>query len=126
MATIAPTKSRSRASTGAARSAAVEKEPRDANGRWKKGAGASSRSTGSRTGEHSTGAMVGAAAAGLAIGLAANIARKLAVQAPTALAGDWDQALAAEHRATLKLFDALEATTERNTAIALLASPCIS
>ena len=65
--------------------------------------------------EHSTGAMIGAAAAGLAVGLAANVARKLVVQAPTALAGDWDQALATEHALTLKVFDALDATTERNT-----------
>jgi hemerythrin superfamily protein len=92
------------------RSTAVHREPRDAHGRWAKSS-AWSRSSG----DHSTGAMIGVAAAGLAIGLAANIARKFAVQAPTALAGDWDQALAAEHKATLKLFDALEATTERNT-----------
>ena len=62
------------------------------------------------------GAMVASAAAGLAIGLAANVARKLVVQAPTVLAGEWDQALAAEHALTLKVFDALEGTTEKNTA----------
>ena len=45
----------------------------------------------------------------------AMIGLKIAVQAPTALAGDWDQALAAEHQATLALFDALEATDETNT-----------
>lgn len=63
----------------------------------------------------STGAIIGAAAAGVAVGLMANLGRKAAVQAPTALAGSWDEALAAEHKATLKLFDTLEATTERNT-----------
>lgn len=68
-----------------------------------------------RVGEYATGAVLGAAAAGIAVGLAANVARKFAVQAPTMLAGDWDVALAAEHQATLKLFDALEATTEKNT-----------
>lgn len=62
-----------------------------------------------------TGAMIGAAAAGVAVGLMANLGRKTAVQAPTFLAGDWDEALAAEHAATLKLFDALQATTEKNT-----------
>ena len=62
-----------------------------------------------------TGAMIGAAAAGVAIGLIANLGRKAVVQAPTALAGDWDQALAAEHAAVLKLFDTLQATSERNT-----------
>ncbi|MDB5700339.1 MAG: hemerythrin protein [Sphingomonadales bacterium] len=63
----------------------------------------------------STGALLGAAAAGVALGVAAMIGRKVAVQAPTALAGDWDEALAAEHAATLKLFDAIEATTRENT-----------
>ena len=62
-----------------------------------------------------TGALFGAAAAGVAMGVAAMIGRKVAVQAPTRLAGDWDQALAAEHVATLKIFDALEATTVANT-----------
>lgn len=63
----------------------------------------------------STGALIGAAAAGVAVGLVANLGRKAAVQAPTALAGNWDEALKAEHAATIKLFDALETTTEKNT-----------
>lgn len=63
----------------------------------------------------STGALIGAAAAGVAVGLVANLGRKAAVQAPTALAGNWDDALKAEHAATMKLFDALETTTEKNT-----------
>jgi hemerythrin-like domain-containing protein len=63
----------------------------------------------------STGAIIGAAAAGVAVGLVANLGRKAAVQAPTMMAGEWDQALKAEHEATLKLFDTLEATTEKNT-----------
>jgi hemerythrin superfamily protein len=63
----------------------------------------------------STGALIGAAAAGVALGVAAMIGRKVAVQAPTVLAGDWDQALAAEHAATLKVFDAIQATTRENT-----------
>ena len=62
-----------------------------------------------------TGAMIGAAAAGVAVGLMANLGRKTVVQAPTFLAGDWDDALKAEHAAVLKLFDALQATTEKNT-----------
>jgi hemerythrin superfamily protein len=62
-----------------------------------------------------TGAMIGAAAAGVAVGLMANLGRKTAVQAPTFMAGEWDEALKAEHAATLKLFDALQATTEKNT-----------
>ena len=62
-----------------------------------------------------TGALWGAAAAGVAVGVAAMIGRKVAVQAPTALAGDWDVALAAEHTAVSKLFDGLESTTTENT-----------
>jgi hemerythrin superfamily protein len=61
------------------------------------------------------GAIAGAGAAGIAIGVLAMLGRKAAVQAPTVLAGRWDQALKAEHAATLKLFDALEATEARNT-----------
>lgn len=66
-------------------------------------------------GAGNTSAIVGAALGGVALGVMAMIGRKVAVQAPTALAGDWDEALAAEHKGTLKLFDALEATDERNT-----------
>ncbi len=48
--------------------------------------------------------------AGLGAGLAllGMVGRKLAVQAPTALAGDWDKALATEHRMALALFDKLQ------------------
>lgn len=52
------------------------------------------------------------AAAGVAAGLAVNLVRKAAVQAPTAMAGNWDEALAAEHAAALKLFDLIEATDD--------------
>lgn len=60
-------------------------------------------------------AMIGAAA-GFALGLATNLLRKSAVQAPTALAGSWDQALAAEHAAALKIFDLLEQTPDHAVA----------
>ena len=60
-------------------------------------------------------ALVGTAAAGFALGVAAMVGRKFAVQAPTMLAGEWDQALAAEHAAVMKIFDALDATTNENT-----------
>ncbi|AYJ87847.1 hemerythrin domain-containing protein [Sphingomonas paeninsulae] len=73
------------------------------------------RANGSKSDGGSTGALIGAAAAGVALGVAAMIGRKVAVQAPTVLAGDWDDALAAEHAATLKIFDAIEATTRDNT-----------
>ncbi len=61
------------------------------------------------------GKLAGAGAAGVALGVLAMITRKAAVQAPTYLAGDWDEALAAEHKAVLKLFDALEATEPEAT-----------
>ncbi|MEH3107975.1 MAG: hemerythrin domain-containing protein [Sphingomonas fennica] len=57
----------------------------------------------------------GAAAAGLALGLAANLFRKAVVQAPTALAGNWADALAAEHKATLAIFDKIQETGEAQT-----------
>lgn len=59
-----------------------------------------------------TGALVGAAVAGAAVGLAANYGRKMMMQAPSFMAGNWDEALKAEHKATLALFDLLEATTD--------------
>ena len=49
---------------------------------------------------------------GLATGLLANLVRKAVVQAPTVFAGEWDEALAAEHKATLAIFDLLEKTTD--------------
>jgi len=56
------------------------------------------------------------AATGVVAGLLANLLRKAAVQAPTVLAGNWDTALAAEHRAALKIFDLLERTGDDATA----------
>ena len=70
---------------------------------------------GNETDGWSGGSVLGAAAAGLAVGLAANVARKFVVQAPTLAAGEWDQALTAEHRLTLKVFDAIEATDDTGT-----------
>lgn len=71
-------------------------------------------STTNRSEFSGTGAMLAVGAAGIAVGLAANVARKFAVQSPTLLSGEWDQALANEHKLTLKVFDAIEATTEKN------------
>lgn len=51
--------------------------------------------------------------AGVAAGLLANLVRKTAVQAPTVAAGSWDEALAAEHKAALVIFEALEKTTDK-------------
>lgn len=121
---MATTATRTRASTSAKRSANAKAEARDDNGRFEaSGSGSTSASTSSararkkptRTELNGTGKLIAAGAAGLAVGLAANVARKFAVQAPTMLAGEWDEALKAEHQLTLKVFDAIEATTERNT-----------
>lgn len=63
----------------------------------------------------SVGVIAGAVAGGAALGLLAMLGRKAAVQAPSALAGNWDDALRAEHKAVLKVFDTLEATDEKAT-----------
>lgn len=63
----------------------------------------------------SLGILAGAVGAGAALGVLAMLGRKAAVQAPTALAGDWVDALAAEHKAVLKVFDTIEATPETAT-----------
>lgn len=80
---------------------------RDKNGRF---TGTKRAGTGGNLGM-----IAGAAAGGAALGLLAMFGRKAAVQAPTALAGNWDEALAVEHAATRKVFDALEATDEGAT-----------
>ena len=61
------------------------------------------------------GALVGAAIAGAAIAVAANLGRKAMMQGMAASAGDWDEMLAAEHDATLAVFDKLLATEDSQT-----------
>ena len=61
------------------------------------------------------GSWLGAAAAGAAFAIAANLGRKLAMQGMSAAAGDWDDVLAAEHEATLLLFDKILATDDSQT-----------
>ena len=62
------------------------------------------------------GALIGAAVAGIAVGLVANLGRKAVVQGMTASAGNWSDGLKAEHAATLKIFDTLQETDDRQTA----------
>lgn len=50
------------------------------------------------------------AGVGVSLALLGVIGRKLLMQAPTVLAGNWDEALAAEHKATLAVFDKLAGT----------------
>lgn len=61
------------------------------------------------------GLIAGAATAGAAIGVLAMLGRKAVVQAPSALATDWAEALTLEHQAVLKIFDKLEATADDAT-----------
>ncbi len=84
---------------------------RDSKGRFK----GSSSSKGNEGRSSNLGMVAGAMAGGAALGILAMFGRKAAVQAPTALAGNWDEALVVEHQATLKVFDAIEATDENNT-----------
>jgi hemerythrin superfamily protein len=63
-----------------------------------------------------TGTMLGVAAAGLAVGIAANLGRKAAVQAPSVMAGDWLEALKAEHKAALAIVDKLAKSTPEQPA----------
>jgi hemerythrin superfamily protein len=76
------------------------------------GSGGGGRSSFAWTGNQ-TGMLAAAAVAGAAVGLAANYGRKLMVQGIAA--GDWVDALTAEHQAVLALFDKLEATEEGQT-----------
>ena len=63
----------------------------------------------------SAGVLAAAAVAGAAVGFAANYGRKFLVQGMGAMAGSWDEALKAEHQATLALFDKIEATSDAQT-----------
>ena len=68
-------------------------------------------------GNANTGVLLGAAFAGAAVGLAANMGRKLFVQLGSGAAGDWFDALKAEHALTLATFDKIEATDDSQTTL---------
>ena len=86
--------------------------------RRRRGNSTRSRSSESRSaiswGENA-GPLLGAALAGVALGFAANFGRKAVMQGMAAAAGDWDEILAAEHDATLAIFDKMLATDETQT-----------
>jgi len=63
------------------------------------------------------GVLAGAAIAGAAVGIAANFGRKFLMQMPSAAAGDWFDALKAEHAATVAVFDKIEATSDSQTTL---------
>ena len=83
--------------------------PRDSDGRFTNERSAFSWGSG--------GVLAGAALAGAAVGIAANFGRKFLMQMPAAAAGDWFDALKAEHKATLALFDQIEATSDDQVAM---------
>ncbi len=62
-----------------------------------------------------TGSALIAGAAGFGLGLLAAVGRRAVVQAPTALAGNWDEGLKAEHKMAMKLFDLIEKTGDSET-----------
>lgn len=62
-----------------------------------------------------TGVLAAAAVAGAALGIAANYGRKMVVQGLAGTAGDWVDALTAEHDAVRALFDKVEATEDNQT-----------
>ena len=70
-----------------------------------------------QTQDHTARTIAIGAAAGVAVGLLANIARKAAVQAPSRLAGEWDEALAAEHKAVLALIDKAAETDDKQAGL---------
>ena len=95
------------ATTTRSRNTHTDTPPRDSHGRFKH------KSAFSFGGQ--SGALAAAAVAGAAVGFAANMGRKMMMQSTTFMAGNWDEALRAEHKATLALFDQLEATTDNQT-----------
>lgn len=107
-------RSRTRATRKPA-AAAKQAEPRAAASSAPRKRSTAKRPTRKAQGGLGTVSMIGVAAAGLAAGLVANLGRKAAVQAPSALAGDWFEALKGEHKATLAIFDAIQATADSQT-----------
>jgi hemerythrin superfamily protein len=82
----------------------------------------SNRSSGSGSNERSAfswsegaGPVIAAALGGAMIGMAANYGRKALMQGMEAMAGDWDEILAAEHDMALAIFDKMLATDESQT-----------
>ena len=63
----------------------------------------------------SPGAIASVALGGAALALAANLGRKFAVQAVSAVKGNWAESLAAEHKVVLTLFDKALATDDDQT-----------
>lgn len=110
MATKTGSKQSNRTRSNAANNGGNPNQKRDDEGRF------TERSAFSWGGGNA-GILAGAALAGAAVGLAANFGRKFLLQMPAAATGDWFEALKAEHKATLALFDQIEATDDSQTTL---------
>ena len=107
------TRTQSRTSSNQSRSRRAASKPSSRSSSENRSSSSESRSAFS-WGE-GAGPLIGAALAGAAIGFAANYGRKFMMQGMEAMAGDWDEILAAEHDATLAIFDKMLATDESQT-----------
>jgi len=110
--------------TSRAGSAAVKRRVASTSRTVKTAAQSATSSVKSAAGSRAA-SLIGAVAAGVVTGLAANLSRKVAVQAPSLMAGDWFEALKVEHKLALTLLDKLQSTSvthkaKRSTLLAQL------
>ena len=114
MATRTQTRSSSKAGNTRSRSSSSgnRSEGGQSENRSRSRSGQSSERSAFSWGSGNGGALIGAALAGAAIGFAANYGRKFLMQGMEAMAGDWDEVLAAEHDMALAIFDKMLATDE--------------
>ena len=110
-----PTKTQSSDSTTSTRTSSKNSGNRTSRGGSRSGGGSNESLFNWNNGN--TGVLLGAAMAGAAVGLAANMGRKLFVQMGSGAAGDWYDALKAEHALTLAVFDKIEATDDSQTTL---------
>jgi hemerythrin superfamily protein len=95
----------------------TESKRRNRSSQARGGSGGANERSAFAWGGGNAGVLAGAALAGAAVGIAANFGRKFLMQMPAAAAGDWFEALKAEHAAAFALFDRLEATDDSQTAM---------
>jgi len=111
------TRTQSRTSSNQSRSRRAASKPSSSSSRSSsesRSSSSSERRSAFSWGE-GAGPFIGAALAGAAIGFAANYGRKFMMQGMEAMAGDWDEILAAEHDATLAIFDKMLASDSSQT-----------
>ncbi len=101
-----------RTSTASSR---TERTSKNINARRSSGSAASQSGGESFFQWGSAGAIAGAALGGAIIAVAANLGRKAAIQGISAVAGNWADSLAAEHKAVLALFDKMLDTDNDQT-----------